>query len=156
MTEAKPVRTCEPPAKGRTYVVKPGYEYESNRFLAENGKYQYLTVYESWTEYNEKMCEGVFEYIVTYCHRNLRLTQDDLAKIRGFLDLIQHSEGKFNPVKGRIRPWAAAVLLFYGNLYLNRTDLSLRRIQQLVDLPFIEHLKYIYQYLSTIRTEVHL
>ncbi len=72
-----------------------------------------------------------------YCMKPLRLTKDEMSKIGKYIETKVCPQTYFKFMKGKIIPWAAAILFFYGNLELRGRqpfEITFERLSELLQI----------------------
>ena len=73
----------------------------------------------------------VWDFIVRYLHRSLRLTEEELQEIGRYINEFVMPQTFFNEMMGRVVPWATAIVFYYANVHLPRREsfeITLERI----------------------------
>ena len=100
----------------------------------------------------------IWDFIVRYSARSLRLTQSELKGLNDFMEIFIVPHTNFKYCRGKILVWTASILYFYGALHLpNRQpfELTLERITEVIDINH-EHGYKDFQNVYTLLKEAYL
>jgi hypothetical protein len=75
-----------------------------------------------------------WDFIVRYCMKGLRLTEEEMLGVDQWVVQFVIPKCGFVGMRGKVRPWTAAILYFYGSLKLqNRAPytITLERLDEI-------------------------
>ncbi len=61
----------------------------------------------------------MWDFIVRYLMRPLRLSEGEMAELADFLENFVEEKTLFHEVKGKVVPWASAIVYFFSCLHLS-------------------------------------
>lgn len=79
------------PLNGKYYIFKAGWEFQKDNILksGENKYLDYVYLYNTWDEYTLNMRVHIWDFVIRYCHKFLRLNEDELAQLSEYLIVVR-------------------------------------------------------------------
>ena len=113
-------------------------------------------------DYLETMTAHLWDFIVSHLMRPLRLSPAEMDELAAYLKGFVQSQTLYHEAKGKLVPWASAIVYFFSCLHLTGRErpfvITVERIQEVVQMPsdcvaeFKELVKFLQsQYLRSLK-----
>lgn len=107
----------------------------------------------NFQDYLTTMTSHLWDFIVTFLMRPLRLSPQEMTELARFLSDFVERKTLYHEVKGKIVPWAAAIVYFFSCLHLTGKErpfaITIERIQEVVQMPKHFEFKLLVRFLQS-------